>query len=403
MSDNLFYNPPNDGSDLPTLLTTIESHVNDTRWIVANLDCVHKVYRAALDDDLLIPRAIRAFVNMIPSMMLTDDYKEPLDRTFQALLRSMELKDPNLLAQIAGAMAMFYPLKGDIRSTYANLDAALEYAGEANEIDAQLQAYLRILQALSFRHFEGMPTDLIDHTLLLVQFSENRHLAAEVHLTIAYMHNFRQELTQAIEHANIAFSMADQLRDMTYKTRALLMLGVSHRLKNEMDASEEFTIAALQMMDGVNSDRRLGYMLSELAGLRYEQQRFEESESLYLRAKFMFEELDMPYMIILAKHGLGLAWTMLGKFDPAREALQDVLDEYRWNFNNFGSASIKFALGRLEARAGNPRVARKFLRGAEGLTRRLEKSPAQEDMLKWIVSWRKRVEGGEFGDIRAGE
>ncbi len=404
MNETFFGIPPegtffHDRDFLAQCLTVIENHIGDHAWLVHHIELVHKVLCSALEVDPLVHRAINNFIRIIPDFMLSDNYNAPLDRAFQALLHAMDLKDPNLVAQVASTMASFNPLKGNIPSAYANVKTALSYAKEATDVDAILRAYVRVIEALSFRNFKNMPPDLVAETLHLVNFTEDPRVMNEVHLVMAHMFNYQQDAKSALHHGHIAFSLADQLRDNTYKMRALLMLGVTHRLMGNFAAAEDYVQCALELRDGVTSERRIGYMLCELAGLRYDQKNFAESERLYLEARRMFTDLRLPYNIVLADHGLGLVWLQTGRYDEARTTLLGVLDEYRWNDNTHGVANINYALGRCEARAGNPQAALTFLRTANGLLAQLEPSPSRDEVFHWTRHWIDKVQSGEFGTV----
>lgn len=311
MDETDFCTPPegtsfHDRAYLAQCLTVLENHLGDHVWLVTHIEQVHRVLHAALETDPLVHRSISLFTRLVPDFLLSDNFTAPLERAFQALLRAMELKDPNLLAQIVGVMASLNPLKGDIHRAYNNVKTAIGYAQEATEIEAQLRAYVRIIEALSYRRFANMPPTLIEETLRLTNMIVDPRLMAEVHLVMAHMYNHTEELKQALEHANIAFSLADQLQDNTFKMRSRLMLAITYRLMNETDAAEDYIQSALKYKDGVESDRRLGVMLCELAGLRYVQNNLVEAEQLYLQAKSMFAKVEQRNHVTLAEHGLGL-------------------------------------------------------------------------------------------------
>lgn len=408
MPDDSLCTPP-DGvafHDFPFLdsrLSIIEQHLRDNVWLVEHVKCIHRVFRSTLEEPPLVHRSIKAFVTMVPALMLTTEYDESLERTFQAMLRAMDLKDPNLMAQIMGAMSALFPLKGDIRRTLVNARIARQYAEEATEAEAILQAHIRIIQAYAFRNFEGTSVEMIEKAEYLAFANRDHALSTELYLTLAHFYNHQEAFAKAIDMANIAFSLADQVDDKTSKMRARLLVAVSHRLKGEYDAAEDFIQSALAIGDGIPSNRRLGYMLNELAGLRFMQKCYEESEELYLRALGMFEDLKQTYLITLAKHGLGLVWTVMERFEEARDALHAVMDDYLWNGNNYGVADIKLALGRVEARARKPYEAYRLMLDAEALIQRIEASEATAYLLNDIRLWKQRVESGEFGEFRWGD
>jgi tetratricopeptide (TPR) repeat protein len=404
MTTNRFCDPPDDRGQydrdfLSECLTTIDQQAHNHAWLMENVGCIHKILRAALNVAPLVHQAIGVFVRLVPFFMLIDDYADPLDNSMVALLQAMDLRDPNLMTQIAGAMASFSPFKGDIRRAFVSADTALGYVNAATDDDAKLHGCIRIIQAWSYRHFIGMPAHLISEAERLALISHDHFLVTEYHLTMAHLHIHRHEFDHAVEHAAIALTFADDLRADSFKMRALFMLGVAHRLRGDLEMAEGFIRDALDLRDGVKSKRRIGNLLCELANLRFEQREYAEAEKHYQEALAIFTELKMPYMIILAKHGLGIVWTVQERFDDARGVLNEVLDEYRWNGNLYGVADMKFALGRLEARARRPRIARQYLRGAEGLLKRLEPTPAHEKLLHWVRWWRGRVESGEFGEL----
>ncbi|MBN8634269.1 MAG: tetratricopeptide repeat protein [Anaerolineae bacterium] len=404
MDETDFCTPPegisfHDRANLAQCLSVLENHLGDHVWLVTHIEQVHRVLHAALETDSLVHRSINLFTRLVPDFLLSDNFSAPLERAFQALLRAMELKDPNLLAQIVGIMASLNPLKGDTHRAYNNVKTAIAYAKDATEVEAVLRAHVRIIEALAYRSFDNMPPTLIEDTLHLLNFTMDLRLKTEAHLALANLYNHQEQLMLAEEHGDSAYNFADQLRDNTYKMRSLLMRAVTCRLKNDTDAAETYIQSALDLKDGVNSERRLGIMLCELGGLRYIQEQYVEAEQLYLQARDMFARLKQQNHVVYAEHGLGLVWTMLGRCDDAREALLRVLDEYHWNQNTYGVAEINYALGRCEAFAGNARAALSFLRTAHGLAYQLDPSPARDFLMKWIQDWLRRVQGGEFGSV----
>ncbi|MBK8029929.1 MAG: tetratricopeptide repeat protein [Chloroflexi bacterium] len=404
MDETDFCTPPegtsfHDRAYLAQCLTVLENHLGDHVWLVTHIEQVHRVLHAALETDPLVHRSINLFTRLVPDFLLSDNFTAPLERAFQALLRAMELKDPNLLAQIAGVMASLNPLKGDIHRAYHNVKTAIGYARDATEVEAVLRAHVRIIEALAYRSFGNMPPTLIENTLHLLNFTSDVRLKTEAHLALANMYNHQEQLKLAQEHGDTAFNYADQLHDNTYKMRALLMLAVTNRLLKDTAAAEDFIQSALDLKDGVESERRLGIMLCELGGLRYAQEQYVEAEQLYLRAHAMFTNLQQQNHIAYAEHGLGLVWTMLKRYDKARTALERVLDEYRWNHNTYGVAEINYLLGRCEMLAGNARAGVAFFRTAHGLAYQLDPSPARDFLMKWIQDWLRRVQDGEFGSV----
>lgn len=402
MDETDFCTPPeglsfHDRAYLAQCLTVLENHLGDHVWLVTHIEQVHRVLHAALETDPLVHRSINVFTRLVPDFLLSDNFSAPLERAFQALLRAMELKDPNLLAQIVGVMASLNPLKGDTHRAYHNVKTAIAYAKDATEVEAVLRAHVRIIEALAYRSFDNMPPTLIEDTLHLLNFTMDLRLKTEAHLALANLYNHQEQLMLAEEHGDSAYNFADQLRDNTYKMRSLLMRAVTCRLKNDTDAAETFIQSALDLKDGVNSERRLGIMLCELGGLRYIQEQYVEAEQLYLQARAMFARLEQRNHIAYAEHGLGIVWTMQGRYDDARAALLRVLDEYHWNHNIYGVAEINYALGRCEMQAGNVRAALTFLRAAQGLVYQLDPSPARDELQHWIQKWLDRGQNGEFG------
>lgn len=404
MDETDFCIPPagtsfHDRDFLAQCLTVIADHLGDHIWIVNQIEGVHRVLQSALETDPLVHRAISLFTQLVPDFLLTDSFTVPLERAFQALLRAMDLKDPNLLTQIVSLMASLHPLKGEVHRAYQNVSTAIRYAQDATEIEARLRAYVRIIEALSYRRFANMPPTLIEETLRLTSMIVDPRLMAEVHLVMAHMYNHTEELKKALDHGHTAFSLADQLQDNTFKMRSRLMLAVTCRLMGDTNAAEDYIQSAFEFKDGVSSERRLGFMLCELAGLRFEQKNYAEAEQIYLRAKAIFEKLQQRNHVVLADHGLGLVWTQMKRYDDARTVLFRVLDEYRWNHNTYGVADISYALGRCEMLAGNVRAALTFLRTAHGLAYQLDPSPARDYLLHWIQDWLKRGQSGEFGTV----
>ncbi len=221
MDETDFCTPPegtsfHDRAYLAQCLTVLENHLGDHVWLVTHIEQVHRVLHAALETDPLVHRSINLFTRLVPDFLLSDNFTAPLERAFQALLRAMELKDPNLLAQIAGVMASLNPLKGDIHRAYHNVKTAIGYARDATEVEAVLRAHVRIIEALAYRSFDNMPSALIDDTLHLLIFAADVRLKTEAHLALANMYNHQEQLKLAEEHGDSAYNFADQLRDQRW-------------------------------------------------------------------------------------------------------------------------------------------------------------------------------------------
>lgn len=282
-------------------------------------------------------------------------------------------------------------LNKNIKSTLASVPQLLRELKHTTEADAKLRIWVRIIQAHSYSGFEDVTQELVDECLYLVMITTELAPKLEFYLSIASFRAHREELQEAIDYSDTAYNFADQLRDNLYKARALLTLSITHRLAQDLDASEDYIQSAMELSYANKPGWHLGVLLCELAGLRYEQGNHIDSEKLYLQAKAIFDQPNSSHLTALAMHGLGLVWTKMERYDEARVALHGALDEYRWTGNNFRVADIQFALGCCEALAGSPKVALKLLRSADNVANRLSQSPARDSLLYRIHSWQSRL------------
>ncbi len=309
------------------------------------------------------------------------------------IIEDVLLTSPDSIGRAPFIMLLPSKFPNDIKTALASasqLRRELKRTTE-DEVDSKLLIYIRIIQAGSYRGFEGVTQDLLNEANRLAIMIFDPVLMAEFHLAAALCLAYRGELKESLERGHIAFSLGDQLHNNSFKVRATHILSITHRLMLDLDASEDYIQYALDMNYPDKYDWHLGVLLCELAGLRYEQRNYIESEKLYLQAKAIFEQLNSSHLAALAMHGLGLVWTKIERYDEARVALHGALDEYRWTGNNFRVADIQFALGCCEALAGSPKVALKLLRSADNVANRLSQSPARESLLYRIHSWQSRL------------
>lgn len=404
MTDRSFCDPPDgvgqyDRDFLDQCLQEIARHADDQTWISANLACIHKVLRGSIQTESLVETTIDLIVKLVRFFILGGDYAQPLSHSAYALLHAMTLKDANLVAKVAGAQAFLTPVNGDLIRTRTVAQIALDRLGEVTDRESKLHAMLRVIQALSYYHFDGMPRTLFDEALELASMTEDRRLVNEVFLALSHAYCQLEDGQQAEKFGCLALTLAGERGDLTFKRRALFIIGVSLRVQEKLREAEKFVRASRQIDDGFASPRRDAYTLGELAAIYCAQEKYVKSEFYYAQALELYTTHKMPYEAMQMREGLGLVWSRQGRYAEARVIFHQVLDEYRWIKNLHAVANITWALGRIEARSGNPRGALTYLREANGLLRQLAESPARDTMLYWVEQWIADVLGGLYGAL----
>ncbi|MFT4955465.1 MAG: tetratricopeptide (TPR) repeat protein [Brevundimonas sp.] len=209
--------------------------------------------------------------------------------------------------------------------------------------DARLLAdtHMRIAQAAARQR--DWPV-MVEQRRLSLEYQRQVDDPASLVMAMAYYGHVLGEVgeTEAgYQHLGEALTLLGQVDDITEDERLYVMLhfGVAARRMGRLEEAAPLLEAVVARRRAAGEAGPLSFALSHLADLRTDQNRFPESEALYLEARDLVEEDAEAASFI--NTDLGELWRFMGRVEEAEAALREVVD---YTTARYGSDSLDTAV-----------------------------------------------------------
>lgn len=381
----MFHENPSESDPIRSLMDDLIwiADVTDfnPEWLQSHPERVYASIRAGLESQQHYAPTIRGIIELIVLVVTDDSWKVWFDPIAELIVA--HLNDTNNLFEISFREAI-----GEFRGLvgfYGRLDKVRPV-----QVDALLQAYIRLIKAMIYRHGLELPETLINQSVRTAQTLDDHIESSRLYQTLAlyFVHYGDQETAEA--YAKLASSEYEFIEDSTGVLEAGLTMTALYRRSLRFRRAEYFVNRIIDMHTPAQPDLRYATLCYEFAATCYAHDQFELAFNYYQHALAIFETLDAPYHIAMTWQALSQVYTQYGDFPKAESLIRDTRKRWELLGNQYEWVNTFFGEAYLELKRGNRNLGLKQLRETIDLAyKTLDNTPAREAL---IVSLQEHVE-----------
>ena len=186
-------------------------------------------------------------------------------------------------------------------------------------MDELLQAYIRLIRALSFNHDIHIQQDLVDQALIVSQRLDDHIENARLNQALAHYYMMYGDMLLAEQHGKIAFTDYEHVEDAGGIADAACTLAIIYRVALRLGKVDYYIERALKMIENKPLDKRFA-TLYEKGALCYTQR--STGARYYRRALEIFEKFGAVHQIAMTQQAMAQVHIYLSHFDEAEPLLQ---------------------------------------------------------------------------------
>ncbi|MCC6803608.1 MAG: tetratricopeptide repeat protein [Anaerolineae bacterium] len=345
-------------------------------WLRSHSQDVYASLRAGLESKPHYTSAIECVVELIALVVTDDAWKEWFD-PIADMMAAHPIDDNNLFEKyFREVVADFRGLVG----VYGRLNRV-----RPAQVDALLQAYIRLFKALIYKHGLELPKPLIDQSLHTASTLDDHIERSRLNHTLALYFLHYGDFPSAEAYARLALNEYEFIEDPGGALDAALSMAVICRNGLRFARAEYFVQRVIDLHPPTHCDKRLATLCYEYAANCYVRDEFAQALDYYQQALGMFEALETPFEVAMCHHALSLVYIQLGNFAEAERLILLARQQWEALGNLYDWVSSFFVEADLELKRGERSLGVKKLRYAIDMAyTTLEDTPARENLVNSI-------------------
>ena len=198
----------------------------------------------------------------------------------------------------------------------------------------------------------------------LISLLKSQNLKSQDKIKI-YLKIAKYETPQVgLEFAQKAFLLSQESNNVTFKAKALVEIGLNHRILGNMVESFNATFEALQIYEELKLVEPQAAINSQLGVLHIDNKNFKEGIKFLTRSLFIYEELKDSFNIAALNINLGEAYRLFDVLDSAEICFSKSLEINQQMNSNLILAYAVGNLGMVHATEGKFVLAKNELQQA---------------------------------------
>lgn len=350
-------------------------------WLRSHSQEVYASLRAGLKSKPHYTLAIKCIVEMIALVVTDDGWKAWFD-PIADIMAAHPIDDNNLFERHFRAVVADFR---DLVGVYGRLGKV-----RPAQVDALLQAYIKLFKALVYKHGLELPKSLIDQSLHTAHVLDDHIERSKLNHTLALYFLHYGDFPSAEAYARLALNEYEFIEDPTGALDAALSMAVICRNGLRFARAEYFVQRVIDQHPPTHCDKRLATLCYEYAANCYVRDEFALALDYYQRALTMFQTLETPFEVAMCHHALSLVYIHVGDFAEAERLIMLARQQWETLGNLYDWVSSYFVEADLELQRGERSLGIKKLRYAIDMAyTTLEETPARENL---IASIRDHIE-----------
>lgn len=253
------------------------------------------------------------------------------------------------------------------------------------QVDELLQAYIRLIRALSFNQDIYIQQDLVDQALIVSQRLDDHIENARLNQTLAHYYMMYGDMLLAEQHGKIAFTDYEHVEDAGGIADAACTLAIIYRVGLRLSKVEYYIERALKMTENKAQDKRFATLYYEKGALCYTQKEYHPAISYYHRALDIFEQHGAAHQVAMTQQAMAQAHLYLSHFDEAEALLLAARRSWEKLQNPHDLVGNHFIAADLELERGSYALGLQRLGETKALAYRLlDDTPARAQIIELI-------------------
>ncbi len=256
-------------------------------------------------------------------------------------------------ARITGALGAAYTTVGQGTRAIPLLRNYISYLEREGDSEALPEAHLILGRAF---HISGNQEKALEHynmALSLATKSGQRRMVAAALVNVGIVEAERGRIREAVKSYTRALEMAMELGDKAVAARALNNLGVAHHSAGEVERALEYYERALRINEELGSYHGLAIALGNIAGIYNQMGETERAMEYHRRALETYERMGDVHGMAVARLDMGVVLYTMGRFDEAEEMLQSSLAVMEEAGDISTAAFVRLMLGAVKGMKGD--------------------------------------------------
>lgn len=253
------------------------------------------------------------------------------------------------------------------------------------QVDELLQAYIRLIRALSFNHDIHIQQDLVDQALIVSQRLDDHIENAKLNQSLAHYYMMYGDMLLAEQHGKIAFTDYEHVEDAGGIADAACTLAIIYRVALRLGKVDYYIERALKMIENKPVDKRFATLFYEKGALCYTRREYHPALSYYRRALDIFEKFGAVHQIAMTQQAMAQSHVYLSHFDDAEALLQAARRTWEKLHNPHDLVGNHFIAADLELERGSYTLGLQRLEETKTLVYTLlDDTPARAQIIELI-------------------
>ena len=281
---------------------------------------------------------------IIGLLTLKTDKKAALEYFRQALHLAKSVNNQTDVCNYLIAISNVSKELNNVETSELSLDSALQIASTLKDPSLHIKILYNISSLLSSKGNHPEAIEKLQQTIRMANETDNKQVLPKAYSKIAFILRQQGCVTQAMEYYILASQIYEQQKDTQGAFNCLINIaGIKSELKEYQSALE--TINQALLLAKKNNNPNMQSICLTNIGFIYQQIKHPEALQYLLDALKLVEEKNISQNINLLIN-IGSTYIDLGKFEEARQSLNEALDKAQ-------KANIKFAYGEALSRLSN--------------------------------------------------
>lgn len=325
-----------------------------------------------------------------------EDYRKAVETILDLL--ALALRDERLqpcFLRVAEVVQIYpvsiaTPFQVDFRSAVADFRKRLTVFVHLNRVPLKavadlLQAYIKLIRALSFNQGIRIQQELVDQALIVSQRLDDHMENARLNQALAHYYVVYGDTLLAEQHGKMAFTDYEHVEDAGGIADAACTLAIIYRVAQRLSKVEYYIERALKMTEKKAPDKRFATLYYEKGALCYSRKEYHPALGYYQRALDIFEEYGAVHQTAMTHQAMAQANIYLSSFAEAETLLLSARRSWEKLKNPHDLVNNRFIAADLERERGNHALGLGLLDETLALAHTLlEDSPARAHLIDLI-------------------
>jgi tetratricopeptide (TPR) repeat protein len=338
----------------------LQAHQHDFDWLAQHLDGIYVQLKHDLQFDHLAHSSLDVLEIVAPYALSQADFRRWKPVLLNAFQHAEKLGAPIYQIQVWSCLGTYYLHEGNQQSAAQAFANALEQLNQQHTPAMSLMARIGMLNTSAVYRRRDI-NKFIAETLSLADRIQDQVLLGRLYYSLASAYTFQEDTQKALAYGQMAYVYWYMVGNYEEQDRTLLLLAEACRMARCYTQSGRYLRAStsryVDVYQAACADYQMGCMELEKAQPEAAAQHFGQ-------ALIKFRQLNYPFRIAVAHHGLGLALSKAAKFAEARRHLNHAFTYWQQLDNPFEQANLTYGLGFLAKLEGHEAEAGQQYRAA---------------------------------------